>query len=398
MAETELRWAAQFPELGTDPVPIDSCISPKIFAREIERIYRRVWLCVARTEELPNPGDWKVKKLHCLKTSVILVRGKDGVVRGFHNSCSHRGNTVITETGDETFGSSKAAVMACRFHGWVYDTEGQVVHVPEEERFGPCFDKAANGLAKVATDVWEGFVFINLEPEPSQSLVGFLGDYGPHFAGFPYAELDHCFAYYTYLDCNWKIGVDSFSEAYHVHTIHAGSFPNVFSSGLSDVKLFGPHRTCGVCLSLDAKPTPVAGTANARARGSLVAKAQASMLPPAINPSGREDFAFELSVLFPNFLLHVSEGIWFTHQFWPVDYNRTIWEGRYYVRTPETNSERWALEHAQVLQRNAWLEDTQTMENTQRSLESGAKRCINLQDEEVLIRHSYSVVDRYLGA
>ena len=240
MAETELRWATQFPELGTDPVPIESCISPKIFAREIEQIYRKVWLCVARDEELPNPGDWKVKKLHCLKTSVILVRGKDGVVRGFHNSCSHRGNTVITETGDETFGSSKAAVMACRFHGWVYDTAGKVVHVPEEERFGPCFDRAANGLTGVATDVWEGFVFINLEPEPSQSLDEFLGDYGQHFAGFPYAELDHSFNYYTYLDCNLENRDRLLLRGLSRPHDHAGSFPNVFSSGLSDVKLFGP--------------------------------------------------------------------------------------------------------------------------------------------------------------
>ncbi len=398
MADEELRWAERFPELGMDPVPIDSCVSPEIYEREIEQIFRKVWLYVARDEELPNPGDWKVKKLHCLKTSVIIARGKDGVVRGFHNCCSHRGNTVITETGDETFGSSKAAVMTCRFHGWVYDATGQIVQVPEEDRFGPCFDKAKNGLTPVATDVWEGFVFINLEPTPAQSLADYLGSYGSHFAGFPYAELGHSYKYYTYLDCNWKVGIDSFSEAYHVHTIHAGSFPNVFSSGLSDVQLFGPHRTCGVCLSLNATPTPVAGIANARARASLVSKAQASMLPPTINPSGREDFAFELSVLFPNLLLHISEGIWFTHQFWPLGYNRTIWEGRYYVRAPETNSQRWALEHAQVLQRNAWLEDTQTMENTQRSLESGAKRVINLQDEEVLIRDGYHVVDQYLGA
>lgn len=394
----ELRWAEKYPELGLDPVPIDSCVSQEIYEQEVDKIFKKVWLKVARDEELPKPGDWKVKRLHFAKTSIILIRGKDGVVRGFHNICSHRGNTVITETGDETFGSSKAAVLPCRFHGWVYDAEGQIVQIPEEERFAPCFDKSENGLTPVATEVWEGFVFINLDPSPSQSLAEYLGDYGTHFAGFPYSEMSYPFQYYTYLDCNWKVGVDAFSEAYHVNTIHAGSFPNVFSSGLSDVQLFGPHRTCGVCLTLDAAPTTVAGIANARARGSLVAKASASMLPPTINPSAREDFAFELSVLFPNLLLHISEGIWFTHQFWPLAHDKTIWEGRYYVRAPETNSERWALEHAQVLQRNAWLEDTQTMENTQRALESGAKRFINLQDEEILIRHSYHTVQEFLSA
>ena len=395
--QLERRWAAKYPDLGMDPVSTLPCTEPGIFDSEVERIFSKVWLKVAVDAELPKPGDWKVKRLDFADTSVILIRGKDGVVRGFHNMCSHRGNTVITETGDETFGSSKAAVLPCRFHGWVYDAKGQIAHIPEEERFSPCFEKAENGLSAVAADVWEGFIFINLDPKPEQSLSDFLGAYGAHFGGFPYGEMNHAYRYYTYLDCNWKVGVDAFSEAYHVHTIHAGSFPNVFSSGLSDVQLFGPHRTCGVCLSLDAEPTPVAGVANSRARGSLVAKAGASMLPPSINPSGREDFAFELSVMFPNLLLHIAEGIWFTHQFWPIAHNKCLWEGQYFVRAPQTNSQRWALEHAQVLQRNAWLEDTQTMENTQRALQSGAKKTMNLQDEEILIRHGYHVLDQYLA-
>ena len=122
------------------------------------------------------------------------------------------------------------------------------------------------------------------------------------------------------------------------------------------------------------------------------------MLPPSINPSAREDFAFELSVSFPNLLLHISEGIWFTHQFWPLAHNKTLWEGKYYVRAPRTNSERWALEHAQLLQRNAWLEDTQTMENTHRAIASGVKRIINLQDEEILIRHAHHVIAECMSA
>jgi hypothetical protein len=67
------------------------------------------------------------------------------------------------------------------------------------------------------------------------------------------------------------------------------------------------------------------------------------------------------------------------------------------VREPRTHSERWALEQAMVLQRNAWLEDTATMEGTHFALESGAKPVMQLQDDEVLIRHGYHVLDKYLG-
>jgi len=397
-APAELKWAAKYPELGTGPIPVDPCVSPEIYEKEIEKVFMKTWLKVARVEEIPNNGDYKVKKLAFAKTSIILIRGKDGQIRGFHNTCSHRGNKVIVEQGEETFGKNKAAVVTCRFHGWVYNAQGELVQVPEENKFHPCFEREKNSLTSVHTDVWEGFVFVNLDRTAEVTpLREFLGSYADHMGGFPYSEISHCFSYHTELKCNWKVAHDAFAEAYHVSTIHAGSFPNVFSSGLSDVQLFGPHRTTAICLSLDAEPTPVAKIANSLVTGSLVSQRGASMLPPSVNPSRRDDFSFELSVMFPNLLLHISEGIWFTHQFWPIAHDRTLWEGKYYVSKPKTNSQRWALEHAQCLQRNAWLEDTATMEDTQIALESGAKSVMHLQDDEVLIRHGYKVLESYLN-
>lgn len=398
-APNDLKWAAKYPDLGTGPIPVEPCISPEFFEQERQKVFLKSWLKVGRVEEIAKPGDYKVKKLAFAKTSVILMRGKDGQIRGFHNTCSHRGNKVVVETGEETFGRNKAAVVTCRFHGWVYNAHGSIVQVPEENKFSADFDKARNGLTPVHTDVWEGFIFVNLDPSENVTpLADFLGGIGTHLAGFPYGELSQCFSYHTYLDCNWKVAHDAFAEAYHVATIHAGSFPNVFSSGLQNVELFGPHRTTAICLSLNAEPTPVAKIANSLATGSLVAQRGASMLPPTVNPDRRDDFSFELSVLFPNLLLHVSEGIWFTHQFWPIAHNKTLWEGKYYVRPAKTNSQRWALEHAQCLQRNAWLEDTATMEDTQTALESGAKQWMYLQDDEILIRHGYHALEAYMHA
>ena len=392
------KWASKFPELGTGPVPVTPCISPEFYADEVETVFKKAWLKVARVEEIANPGDYKVKKLAFATTSVILMRGKDGVIRGFHNTCSHRGNKVVVGDADETFGHSKAAVVTCRFHGWVYDGEGQLVHVPEEGKFHPCFHRSENGLTPIRTDVWEGFVFVNLDAAGTETLNDYLGGIGKHLSGFPYDKMAQSFSYATELNCNWKVAHDAFAEAYHVATIHAGSFPNVFSSGLQNVQLFGPHRTSAVCLSLNAEPSPVAKATNGLAGASLVSQRGASMLPPGVNPDRRDDFSFELAVLFPNLLLHVSEGIWFTHQFWPLAHNRTRWEGKYYVKAPLTNSQRWAIEFAQVLQRNAWLEDTATMEDTQTALESGAKTVMHLQDDEVLVRHGYHAVEQFMSA
>lgn len=394
----EHRWLEAYPELGSGPISTEPYISPEWYEKEKEKIFSKVWLCVGRANELPRPGDYKVKRIEAANTSVILMRGKDGQIRAFHNMCAHRGNTVVTETGQETYGRNRAGVITCRFHGWVYAADGALRSVPSQERFYSCFDKGENGLAPIHLDTWEGFLFINVAEKPENSLAEFLGDYAEHFRGFPFGELDYGFTYRTELDCNWKVAHDAFAEAYHVDTIHAGSFPNVFSTGLQNVKLMGPHRSCAVCLTLDAKPTPVAGIANRIAGASLVSQRGESMLPATINPDHRPDFAFELSVLFPNTLIHVSEGIWFTHQFWPLAHNRTLWEGRYYVKAPTSNAGRWAIEHAMTLQRNAWLEDTATMEDTQRAMQSRAKMQQHLQDDEILIRHATVVVDRYVNA
>lgn len=394
----EHRWLEKYPELGIGPISTEPYIDPKWYDLEKEKIFKKVWLCVGRVEELPKAGAYKVKRLDAADTSVIIIRGKDKELRAFHNACAHRGNTVVTEHGQETYGRSKAAVITCRFHGWVYGADGALKNVPSEERFYSCFDKSQNGLTPVHVGLWAGFIFVNVAKEPEETLEQFLKGYAEHFEGYPFEDMTFGFTYRTELECNWKVAHDAFAEAYHVDTIHAGSFPNVFSTGLQHVKLMGPHRTCAVCLTLGATPTPVAGVANNIAGASLVSTKSESMMPPTINPDRRDDFAFELSVLFPNTLIHVAEGIWFTHQFWPLAYNRTMWEGRYYVKAPTTNSERWAIEHAMTLQRNAWLEDTATMENTQRAMQSRAKTTQHLQDDEILIRHGAIVVDQYVNA
>jgi hypothetical protein len=70
-----------------------------------------------------------------------------------------------------------------------------------------------------------------------------------------------------------------------------------------------------------------------------------------------------------------------------------MWEGKYYLQAPETNSELWAQRYAVTLQRNAWYEDTATMEDTQRALSSGFLKEMHFMDEEILLRHAFRVID-----
>jgi phenylpropionate dioxygenase-like ring-hydroxylating dioxygenase large terminal subunit len=387
-------WARAYPELGEGPLSIEPYVSPAWFEAEKEKIFKRLWLCVGRVEEVAKPGDYKIKRIHVADTSAIIIRGKDDRVRAFHNVCSHRCNTVLNEEGDETYGHCGGAVMTCRFHRWSYAGDGRLIGVPHDRGFYDGFSKADNGLAEIHCDLWEGFVFICLAEQPPMPLADFLGDYGRYFAGFPYAEMSLGFKYETYLNCNWKVALDAFQETYHVPFIH-NSFPHTVPSGPRNFQTFGLHRSCGIALDFTGEPSPVSQLANT-VRASLVAQKEGAMLSSAMNPDRDPNYSFELSCCFPNMLLHVAEGIWFSNTFWPVAHDKCFWEGRYHCQPPRTNSERWAIEHSVTLQRNTWLEDTATMENTQRAMMSGAKKIQNLQDDEVLLRHSYQTIADYV--
>ena len=88
------KWHGHYPELGTGPLPLEVFTSAEQFALEREHIFRKVWLNVCRIEQLSKPGDFFVKDIGVCNTSVIVVRGKDGQIRAFHNTCLHRGRAL----------------------------------------------------------------------------------------------------------------------------------------------------------------------------------------------------------------------------------------------------------------------------------------------------------------
>jgi phenylpropionate dioxygenase-like ring-hydroxylating dioxygenase large terminal subunit len=160
------RWAGKYPEMSTAPVAAESCISPEHFERERERIFRRSWLCVGNECEIPERGDYIVREVAICDVQVLIIRGNDGVVRGFHNVCSHRGNTLAWDAQGKCRG-----YMTYNFHSWGYDSKGELKWIPDEDNFFD-LDKRRLGLTPIATEVFRGFIFINLAPE--QTLAEYL--------------------------------------------------------------------------------------------------------------------------------------------------------------------------------------------------------------------------------
>ncbi len=227
----------RFSELGTDPVPIEPHVSEEFFERERERLFRKVWLNVGRVEEVPEPGRYIVRDVAVLRTSVIIVRGKDGVIRGFHNMCTHRGNKVAKDC------AGKRGAFVCGFHGWTYDLQGKLIHVTDEEEFYD-LKKEELGLRPVATDVWEGFIFIHSDPNPAESLLEYMGEMVGRLHGFPFNDMPLVEQWSAEVNANWKTFTEAFLEGYHVEYVHKGTYPEASKKktwNKVDMELIGRH-------------------------------------------------------------------------------------------------------------------------------------------------------------
>src|SRR5690606_29544260 len=125
-------------------------------------------------------GSYFTKELDAARTSVIVVRNRDGDIKAFHNICRHRGNKLVWQDypGEEVSGTFRQ--FTCKYHGWRYDLDGELTFVQQEDEFFD-LDKDAYGLVPVRAEVWEGFIFVNLDPD-AEPLVDYLGEFGAGLA------------------------------------------------------------------------------------------------------------------------------------------------------------------------------------------------------------------------
>ena len=177
------QWSEKYPNVGTGPVSTEPCISPEYFERERELIFRRHWINLGRVEEIPGAGDYLVRELAVCKVSVLVVRGRDHQVRAFYNVCPHRGNLLVMDDKGRCPGR-----FGCNFHSWAFTPEGDLAFIPDEDNFF-ALDKSKLGLTPIHCDIWEGFIFINLSPQPAETLRQFLGGVATQLDGAPFGEM-----------------------------------------------------------------------------------------------------------------------------------------------------------------------------------------------------------------
>ena len=201
--------AVRRPLLEASTLPPACYTSPAFYRREVQTIFMKVWNFIGRADRIPDAGDYFT--IEFAGVPVIVMRGADGEVRAFANSCRHRGALLLD-------GEGNCRAIRCPYHSWTYDTDGKLIVAPEMDATSG-FDPAEWHLTPIRLEDWAGFIFINFD-DTAPSLRQYLGDLPHKLESYRFDDMV-CVRRREYvLNCNWKIYVENAMEAYHIATVH----------------------------------------------------------------------------------------------------------------------------------------------------------------------------------
>lgn len=188
-------------------------VDARIAELEAKTVFSKTWQLVGRIDQVEKPGQFVTTTV--AGEPIVVVRGADGELRGFYNVCRHHAAAVVTEP------CGIASILHCPYHGWNYGLDGSLKGMPEFDGVEG-FDRRQNGLVPIRTEIWEKFVFINLDPN-AMSLTDFLGGIVRRVKPLEVTKL-HFFDSRVYdIACNWKVFVDNYLDGgYHVPHLHKG--------------------------------------------------------------------------------------------------------------------------------------------------------------------------------
>ena len=203
------------PLIEASTLPSWCYTSEAFYQREVEQIFLKQWNFAGRLDEIPDSGDYM--SLDFCGESVIVIRGKDDVVRAFANVCRHRSAKLLE-------GRGRCRTIVCPYHSWVYDLDGTLLRMKGMEQTAG-FDPAENGLIPLQVESWAGFLFVSFANDV-MPLEEHLGDMTEQYASYRFADM-LCVRRRSYdLKCNWKLYIENAMEDYHTATVHKDSIGN----------------------------------------------------------------------------------------------------------------------------------------------------------------------------
>ncbi|HEY8122114.1 MAG TPA: aromatic ring-hydroxylating dioxygenase subunit alpha [Myxococcota bacterium] len=411
--------------LGDADLSIDRYIDPAYHAREVEKLWSRVWQFACREEHIPEVGDHVVYDIAQL--SFVVMRVAPGRIKAFPNACLHRGRRLKDHDG-------RCSEIICPYHGFTWHNDGRFKRAPSAEWDLRHLDAAKFALPEASVGTWAGFVMINPDPR-AEPLEKFLGDAIPHYArwdlGNRYVEAHVS----KIIEANWKIAQEAFAEAYHVGATHPQAsaylgdtnsqidcwenFARSVTASLTPSPLLGftPSEDDMMCAMLDVRggePLPVPVPPGQTARAVAAANARERWRPTlgaVVDAWSDAEFVDNLTyTVFPN--LHPWGAVnRIVYRFRPngSDHRSSIMEVLYLSpfsgeRPPPAQihhlaaGEPWSHAPELGLLAKVFEQDTFNMRQVQRGLETTRKPGVTLTSyQESKVRWLNHRIDAWLA-
>lgn len=275
----------------------------EIFELEKERLFGRSWLFVAHESEVPEAGDYVVRRV--LEDSFIISRDEKGEIRALFNMCLHRGMQVCrAEMGN-------ASHFRCPYHGWSYRNDGRIVGLPfHQEAYGgeEGFKKKGQSLLPAPSlGIYNGLIFVSLDPD-AEPLEDFLGDFKFYMDYYTKQSADGIELRGPQrwrVKANWKIGAENFAgDMYHTPQTHTsvveiGLFREPKAEKRKDGTTYWAGNGGGTTYKLPE------GTLEERLRyvgypDDMIARMKEQWSQAQLDVVGKDGFMISAASLFPN--------------------------------------------------------------------------------------------------
>lgn len=194
--------------------------SESVWELEVERIWRREWHCVGRADQVAEPGDYLCVDM--VGEPLVLIRDADGIARVLSRVCRHRAMLVLE-------GDGNIDAIVCPYHSWAYALDGRLRGAPEMQRT-PGFDRHGCRLPEIRSEIWEGFVFVNLDSD-AEPLAPRLAGLSRALRNYGLGEMRTVrrLPFDRICRWNWKLECDNYIEGYHHIGAHRQSLEPVMA-------------------------------------------------------------------------------------------------------------------------------------------------------------------------
>jgi phenylpropionate dioxygenase-like ring-hydroxylating dioxygenase large terminal subunit len=209
---------------------------PVRHAAERQKLFRETPVVACLSSDLPKPGSYRL--FDETGVPIVVVRGGDGDVRAFLNICMHRGARLVRER------EGTAKLFTCWFHGWSFDTKGNLAAVPEKERFEGSLAQSEHLISVPAAERY-GLVFVQATPGSTMDIDKHLGSFAPVLDALELNEAVHVKSGPLPVKSNWKYALDTYGEGYHFAALHKQTLAPYFRNDITVYDKFDRHHRVG---------------------------------------------------------------------------------------------------------------------------------------------------------